>query len=165
VVFIGAAVTKLDALPSWTALVARFPVAPPLRRAITFALPGIELLIGVAVVIAPQAGLALCAAVLAIFAAVLFVLLPQLRGADCHCFGAIASARVDLRLIVRNLVLGAVAGAASGISWTRGDPGAVPVLEFAAVALAAVLAVLLTSYRALPKLDHIGELIPTEGDS
>jgi len=162
VVLLGAAVTKVDAAAGWTGLVARFPVEPRIRRLIVLGVPTAELVVGTAVVLVPRFGLVLCAALLASFTAVLALLLPQLRGADCHCFGAVSSSVVDLHLIARNVALGAVAAGVATLAWTHSDPGSVPVLEFAMVAFGAVLAVIVRTYRALPTLDDVGALTTTE---
>jgi hypothetical protein len=165
VVFIGAAIGKADAFSSWTALVERFPVGPRLRRSITFALPIVEILVGVVVLVTPAAGLAVCSFVLASFATLLFVFMPELRGADCRCFGAVAPVPIDLKLVLRNVVLGVVAAGASAFSWMLPRLGHVPGLEFAVVALTAVLAVLVVTYKGLPTWDHVGELNPPETTS
>ena len=110
-VFITAGAGKLADLPgSRTALVG-FGVPERAAAPLGLLLPLAELATAVAMLIGPSAqwGAAAALILLLAFMAGIYSALRRGEAPDCHCFGAIHSAPVNSRLIMRNGVLAAVA--------------------------------------------------------
>ncbi len=157
VIFIGAALGKIEGFGGWAELVARFPLRPTLQVIALFGVPLVELCIAMLIILRPALGLAACAALLTGFALVLARYLTQLRGADCRCFGNLSRARIDARLILRNLLLAVVAGAVAVIAWVTAASTVRP-LVFASVLVTGLLFLVVSEYRLLPRIAGIGEL-------
>jgi len=127
-VFAAAALGKLDSWGEWTALTDEFGLPRPWRRPVQFGVPLAETAIVVTSILAPTAGLAAAAALLALFAAAVWVLRGRLAGRECNCFGAVAPATISGRLAARNALLAAPAAAAA-FAAGRADVQALPPLE------------------------------------
>jgi hypothetical protein len=163
VVFIGASLGKIESFQSWAQLLARFPVRPAQRTIALFVVPTLELATAVLIIVAPALGLIAGAALLAAFALVLLRYLSALRGADCGCFGNLGRGRIDVRLIVRNIVLAVVAGGVSALDWAS-DVSSIGPLVLALAFLVGLIVVLLSAYRSLPQIAGVGEL-PEPGEN
>jgi peroxiredoxin len=111
VVFVVAAGGKLIDLRGARTAVAEFGVPELVAPTLGTVLPLIELAAAVALVFRPSAqwGGALALALLLAFIAGMANALRKGEAPDCHCFGAIHSAPVSWRQIVRNAALAAVA--------------------------------------------------------
>ena len=126
-IFAAAATTKLRALDAFAGVVHNYRVVPePLERPIAWALPVIELAIAVGVLLpAVRAPAAVAAAfLLAVFAGAMAInLVRGRRDIDCGCFATVLRQRLSWPLVVRNLLLAAVALAlvpglgARGLGW------------------------------------------------
>lgn len=109
--FLAAALGKLDSWAQWSRLTAELPGPAPLGRAVRVTVPVIEGLIVVLSFALPVAGLAAGAVVLAVFAVAVSFLARRLAGRECNCFGAIAPASISPRLAGRNIALAGLAAA------------------------------------------------------
>ncbi len=112
-VFGAAAITKLRALEPFVGVVHNYHLVPePLERSIAYALPVIELAIAVGVLLpAVRAPAALAAAILlALFAGAMAInLVRGRRDIDCGCFATVLRQRLSWPLVLRNLLLAALA--------------------------------------------------------
>jgi hypothetical protein len=126
-VFGAAGTTKLRALDAFVGVVHNYRVVPEaLERPVAYALPAIELTIAAGVLLpAGRAPAAISAAVLlALFAAAMAVNLARgRRDIDCGCFMTVLRQRLSWPLVLRNLLLAALAllvvpgMAARGLGW------------------------------------------------
>jgi Methylamine utilisation protein MauE len=112
-VFGAAAVAKLRALDAFVGVVHNYHLMPePLERPIAYALPVVELAIAVGVLVPtsrPPAALA-AAILLALFAGAMAINLARgRRDIDCGCFATVLRQRLSWPLVVRNLLLAALA--------------------------------------------------------
>jgi hypothetical protein len=105
VLFILAAVSKLDSWTNWSATAAALFGDRRLAQAVRFATPAIEAVVGGLALIVPGAGLVASAALLALFAATALVKARHHAGYACNCFGALMPSRVGYGLAVRNLAM------------------------------------------------------------
>jgi Methylamine utilisation protein MauE len=112
-VFGAAAITKLRALDAFVGVVHNYRLVPePLERPIAYALPVVELAIAVGVLLpAGRAPAALAAAILlALFAGAMAInLMRGRRDIDCGCFATVLRQRLSWPLVLRNLLLAALA--------------------------------------------------------
>lgn len=108
--FLAAALGKLNSWGQWSRLTADVPGPAVLGRVVRFAVPAAESTIVVLTVGWPIAGLATGAVVLAVLAFGVWILARTLlTGRECNCFGAIAPAAISQRLAGRNIALAALA--------------------------------------------------------
>lgn len=110
-VFLAAALGKVDSWGPWSRLSEQIPGPPLLRRVVLFAVPGTETVIAVLNFVWPIAGLAAGTVALAVLAVAVALLARRLAGRECNCFGAIAPATIGPRLAMRNVALALLAGA------------------------------------------------------
>jgi hypothetical protein len=112
-VFGAAAMTKLRALDAFIGVVHNYHLVPePLERPIAYALPVAELAIAVGVLLpAGRAAAALAAAMLlALLAGAMAInLMRGRRDIDCGCFATVLRQRLSWPLVLRNLLLAALA--------------------------------------------------------
>jgi len=112
-VFDAAAITKLRALDAFVGVVHNYRLVPePLERPIAYALPVVELAIAVGVLLPTgRAPAALAAAILlALFAGAMAInLMRGRRDIDCGCFATVLRQRLSWPLVLRNLLLAALA--------------------------------------------------------
>jgi hypothetical protein len=112
-VFGAAAITKLRALDAFVGVLHSYRLVPePLERPIAYALPVIELAIAVGVLLpAVRASAALTAAILLVlFAGAMAINLARgRRDIDCGCFATVLRQRLSWPLVLRNLLLAALA--------------------------------------------------------
>jgi hypothetical protein len=112
-VFGAAATTKLRALDAFVGVVHNYRLVPePLVRPIAYALPVIELSIAVGVLLpAGRVPSAIAAAILlALFAGAMAInLVRGRRDIDCGCFATVLRQRLSWLLVLRNLLLAALA--------------------------------------------------------
>jgi hypothetical protein len=117
VLFLAAAVGKLDSWRAWRHAVAGFVGRGRRRTAVVaFGIPLAETAAGVLALVEPGLGLAVCAVLLLLFALGVALLSTRHAGQDCRCFGALVPSEIGPRLIVRDVILGAGAGAAAYLS-------------------------------------------------
>lgn len=105
----------------------------PVPQVIAWAVPALELVAAVGLVAAPAVGAAIALFLMAGFTAVLVGVLRRGASQDCGCFGTASSHLVSPADVVRNVGLGALAGAAlwsGSVEW--------PSLPAAAVVIAVV---------------------------
>jgi Methylamine utilisation protein MauE len=140
--FVGAALGKLDSWHSWVEAVARLPLSQPLQRPVSVLLPLCEAGLGVLVVTAPAAGLAAAAALLAFFGVAVMALRKVLAGQECNCFGATMRMEIGSKLALRNFALSALAVVASVLA-ARLDVRALTGIELVATLLAGLVAMML----------------------
>lgn len=114
--FVGAGLAKLDAPRSWAELVRRLPVRKGSATAMRRTLPAVEIGIGASLLVSPGVGSALATLALLAFSAAILVWRRELIGANCACFGAVATTRIGRRLLARNLLLAVLVGAL--FAWT-----------------------------------------------
>ena len=108
-IFLAAALGKLDSWAAWSRLSREIARSDLLGSAVRSVVPAVEGLVGVLCFVAPTAGLAAAAVLLAFFALAILLLSRRLAGEDCNCFGAIAPATISPRLAARNLALAIIA--------------------------------------------------------
>jgi hypothetical protein len=112
-VFGAAALAKLRALDAFVGVVHNYRLVPePLERPIAYALPVVELAIAVGVLApATRAPAAFAAAILlALFAGAMAINLGRgRRDIDCGCFATVLRQRLSWPLVLRNLLLAALA--------------------------------------------------------
>jgi Methylamine utilisation protein MauE len=112
-VFAAAALTKLRALDAFVGVVHNYRLVPePLERPVAYGLPVVELAIAVGVLLpAVRAPAALAAALLlALFAGAMAInLVRGRRDIDCGCFATVLRQRLSWPLVLRNLLLAALA--------------------------------------------------------
>jgi hypothetical protein len=156
-VFAVAALGKL-ARPAATAeTLGEFGVSRRLRRPGAFVLPAVELVVSTFLVLGPTArwGAAAALALLVVFSAAVGRSLRRGQRPDCNCFGAVGSAPVGSRTLLRNGGLGAVAafvvvaGPGASIASIGGADAATVAVVAAAVALLAALAGFALSWQLL----------------
>lgn len=103
--FLAAALGKLDRWEAWSGLCAQIPGPPKLGRVVQSLVPIIEGAIVILCFVQPTIGLAAGAVVLAGFAIAVGLLARRLGGEECNCFGVVAPATISPRLATRNVVL------------------------------------------------------------
>jgi Methylamine utilisation protein MauE len=112
-VFGAAAVSKLGALDAFVGVVHNYRLVPEtLERPIAYVLPGIELAIAMGVLVPITRGTAALAAamLLVLFAGAMAInLVRGRRNIDCGCFATVLRQRLSWPLVVRNLLLAALA--------------------------------------------------------
>jgi hypothetical protein len=112
-VFGAAAMTKLRALDAFVGVVHNYHLVPePLERPIAYVLPVVELAIAVGVLApATRAPAAIAAAILlALFAGAMAINLARgRRDIDCGCFATVLRQRLSWPMVLRNLLLAALA--------------------------------------------------------
>lgn len=111
-VFMAAALGKLDGWRRWAQLTEDISGPPFIGRFVRFAVPGVEGTIVVLSYASPTVGLAAGAVALGSFAAGVSLLARQLAGRECNCFGAIAPGTIGPHLATRNSILALAAIAA-----------------------------------------------------
>jgi hypothetical protein len=128
VVFVVAAISKVDAWATWRAFAADIG-GPRLTRVVAPGVPLAEVVVAALAVLAPAIGLAAAAFTLAVFAVAVAMLVPRLGGAKCNCFGAASTSTLGWRLVARNgaLSVGAAAAAVLAARWNvpRLPPGGI----------------------------------------
>jgi hypothetical protein len=146
--FLAAAVGKLDSWAQWSRLSEEIPGPAPLGRAVRVMVPAIEGMIVVLSFALPAAGLAAGVVVLGGFAAAVRILAPRLAGRECNCFGAIAPATISPRLATRNIAL---AFLTAGGWWVvrHENLQAFSFAEVLVTLLFGVIALMLVQYRRL----------------
>ena len=135
------ALAKLDGWQVWSASVAEWlPVGLPIR-AVCIAVPAIEVLTAVLLLLAPATGLLAAAALLGVFGGGVLLLSRRAQGKDCGCFGTLLPSRIGRGLAVRNLLLAAVAAVAGLLAGRATVPGLSPpaILLFALLGALLVL--------------------------
>lgn len=161
VVFVTAAVGKLIDLRGSREAVAGFGVPDMLAPALGSLLPFFELAAAIALVFRPSArwGALLALVLLLAFIAGMANALRQGEAPDCHCFGAIHSAPVSWRQLLRNGFLAAVAvlvvGWGSGPavdSWIAARGAAELVAVAAGIAAVVLLAVAIQQWLVIRRL-------------
>src|SRR4051794_1532261 len=142
-VFIVAGVGKLADLPGFRATLRGFRVGERLSRISAVAFPIAELATAVALLVQPSAiwGAAAALVLLVAFTGAIVNALARGEAPDCGCFGALQSAAVGRRQVIRNAVLAALAvfvvaeGPGTAIAEDGASPAIVLVLAAAAPAL------------------------------
>jgi methylamine utilization protein MauE len=135
------ALAKLDGWQVWSASVAEWlPVGLPIR-AVCIAVPAIEVLTAVLLLLAPATGLLAAAALLGVFGGGVLLLSRRAQGKDCGCFGTLLPSRIGRGLAVRNLLLAALAAVAGLLAGGATVPGLSPpaILLFALLGALLVL--------------------------
>lgn len=109
VVLATAAISKLRALDEFTGVVHNYRLLPePLVRPVALALPPLELVVALGLLLEPTRSLAAAAAVALLFGFALAMAINLLRGRvdiDCGCFAASLKQRIGWGLVGRNGVL------------------------------------------------------------
>lgn len=147
-VFLAAALGKLDSWGEWSHLNEEMPGPALLGRAVRVMVPALEGVIFVLCFVLPIVGLAAAAAVLAVFAVAVWFLARRLAGRECNCFGAIAPATISPRLAARNIALAVVAAAGWYAAW-REDLQLLSLGKVLVALLFGAIALMLFQYRRL----------------
>lgn len=150
-VFLAAALGKLDGWGEWSRLTEEIPGPAVLGHSVRFAVPAVESAIVVLSFASPTVGLAAGAAVLACFAVAVWLLAPRLSGRECNCFGAIAPARIGPHLAGRNMVLAVLV---AGGWWVarRENLQALSFSKVLVIALFGAIALSLDQFRRLRRV-------------
>jgi len=146
--FLAAALGKVDSWAQWSRLSEELPGPASLGRTVRVMVPAAEGMIVVLSFALPAAGLAAGAVILAVFAVAVRVLARRLAGRECNCFGAIAPATISTRLTTRNIALALLAA----IGWWVVRHENLPAFSFPKVLvtlLFGVIALMLVQYRRL----------------
>lgn len=112
-VFLAAALGKLDSWRQWSRLCEEIPGPGVLGRVVRIMVPALEGIIVVLSFAFPIVGLAAAALALTGFGLAVLLLARRLEGHECNCFGAIAPGTISQRLAARNVTLAGV----GGVSW------------------------------------------------
>src|SRR6266567_2537221 len=137
--FLAAALGKLDSWEQWSRLTKEIPAPAVLGRAVRVVVLSFAW---------PAAGLASGTAVLAVFALAVWLLARRLSGRECGCFGAIAPATIGPRLAVRNAALAIVAAAGWHLARQENLPG-LSLGQVLVTVLAGAIALMIFQYRRL----------------
>lgn len=133
VLFLGAALGKLDGWRRWTATSYRLlPGHRVAARRVRVLIPAAEGAAATLAFVSPAVGLAACGGLLVFFAAVVAALSRRAAGEDCGCFGALMPDKLGPGLAVRDLAFALPALAAAVYATGAG----VPALDGIAVVLA-----------------------------
>ena len=146
--FLAAALGKLDSWEQWSRLTKEIPGPAVLGRAVLVIVPAVESAVVVLCFTWPAAGLASGTAVLAVFALAVWLLARRLSGRECGCFGAIAPATIGPRLAARNAALAIVAAAGWYVAWHENLPR-LSLGQVLVTVLAGAIALMLFQYRRL----------------
>jgi hypothetical protein len=146
--FIAAALGKLDSWREWSQLTLELAGPSPLREVVRFMVPAIEAVVAILSFVWPPLGLAAAAAVLSVLAVGVRLVEPRLGGRECNCFGAIAPARISGRLVLRNAGLAAIAIAAFFAAW-HADVRALSPLRVLATVLFGATGLMAVEYKRL----------------
>jgi Methylamine utilisation protein MauE len=146
--FLAAALGKLDSWEQWSRLTKEIPAPAVLGRAVRVIVPAVESVVVVLSFAWPAAGLASGTAVLAVFALAVWLLARRLPGRECGCFGAIAPATIGPRLAVRNAALAIVAAAGWYLARQENLPG-LSLGQVLVTVLAGAIALMIFQYRRL----------------
>lgn len=147
-VFLAAALGKLDSWGQWSRLSDELPGPSVLGHIVRVAVPAIEGAIVVLSVASPAVGLAAGALVLLGFAAAVWVLAARLPLWECNCFGAIAPATISGRLAMRNIAL-AILAAGGWLAARQENLRALPFSLVLGIALFGGIALMLVQFRRL----------------
>lgn len=146
--FLAAAVGKLDRWTQWSALAETIPGPNFVGHIARLGVPMIEVVVVVLSFMVPIAGLAGGAIVLVFFAVGVGLLARRLPGRDCNCFGVIAPAAIGHRLVARNVGLAILAAA----GWYGAREDNLRALSFSKVLMTLLtggIALMLVQYRRL----------------
>ena len=146
--FLAAALGKLDSWEQWSRLTKEIPGPAVLGRAVLVIVPAVESTVVVLCFTWPAAGLASGTAVLAVFALAVWLLTRRLSGRECGCFGAIAPATIGPRLAARNAAFAIVAAAGWYVAWHENLPR-LSLGQVLVTVLAGAIALMLFQYRRL----------------
>ena len=140
VLFATAAIAKLLAWERWSALVSAVIPQPRSARAAKVAVPLAEVAVACLSPVAPALGFGAAALLLASFAIAVGSRLDQIRGRECNCFGSLLPMRIDRGLVIRNVVLAALAAfvAVASALGTSQRPGVLELVVSVSVLGAAV---------------------------
>jgi uncharacterized membrane protein YphA (DoxX/SURF4 family)/peroxiredoxin len=121
-VFVVAAVGKLADREGSRLAVKRFGVPVALIGAVSTALPVLELVIAIGLVVPASAAAAavIAGVLLLMFCAAIVRLLARGEAPDCHCFGSVGSAPVGRGTLARDGALVALAGFVAVSGWNHG---------------------------------------------
>lgn len=112
---VAAAWGKLNAPGQWRAVTDLLPRILPVP--IRILIPGLELVLAVAIVVFPRGGLLAAASFVVLLTAGVGVFYSRLSGAECACFGHTARGRVSPRLFVRNAIIVALLLGFISLAW------------------------------------------------
>jgi hypothetical protein len=148
-VFAAALFAKLDSWDDWAAASEMWFDAPAARTAVRRLVPAAEAATLVALVGWKDLGLALSAAVLAVFAAGAGMLAARGVDSACACFGTASPSRIGFPLAIRNTIFAAGAGAAFATA-SAGGPQ-----SFAAVLTALLLVTSFLLFQERRSLERV----------
>lgn len=147
-IFLAAALGKVDSWTQWSRLSAEMPGPAFLGRMLRVVLPAIEGMIVLLSVGWPIVGLAAGTVFLGMLAVAVSLLVRRLAGRECNCFGAIAPATISPRLAGRNVTLAILAAG----GWYAARHENLPALTLPKIMLTVLLgtgALMLMQYRRL----------------
>lgn len=139
VLFLIAAVGKVDAWPEWTELSRKLSGHRSIAAGIAFGLPLAEGAVAVTCVVEPRLGLAAAAALLAALACGVLIAHRRAGAAACNCFGAIAPGELGPRLALRNGALALIAGTGSRLATSHGDVSLLTLLSVVSIGALVVM--------------------------
>jgi hypothetical protein len=150
-VFLGAALSKLDSWATWKVTVASFMRHGVLAAIIRIGLPAVELCAAVMLVLSPILGLTIAAVIMAVLALGVFVLRFRHSGQQCNCFGALMPSEIGPRLAARNALLAGVA--AGGAVVARGErPASLTAIELVLVLFVGIMILLTSEFRRVRRV-------------
>jgi hypothetical protein len=109
VMLVLAAAHKAESWAAWKAASSQWSPTWIPRKMTAVGLPLIEGLVAALLLIRPAEGLLGTGVFLILLGLGVALLVPTHRGEKCHCFGVQSSSSIGASLVVRNLILGAVA--------------------------------------------------------
>lgn len=145
--FVGAALAKLDNWRSWSITVSKFAaLGGSWNKLIRFGAPSAESAVAAVAIRDPRAGLVASFLLLALFAVAVAILYRRHAGEECNCFGALLPSAISMNLVYRN---SALAGGALALWWavTRTDVEPLGALEILVACLFAIIAVVALELR------------------
>ncbi len=146
--FLAAALGKLDRWPQWSQLSEDIPGPDVLGQVVRVGVPAIETGIVVLCIASPTVGLAAGTIVLVGFSVAAWLLAQPLAGRECNCFGAVAPAMIGPHLAARNLVL-AILLAGGWVAARHEHLQALSFSKVLVIVLFGVIALMLDQFRRL----------------
>lgn len=165
-VFVVAGVAKLADQPGSRQALGEFGVPSLIAGPLGLILPLIELMVGLALVVATSAWFGAIAALLLLllFAAAIGVSLARGRRPTCHCFGQLSAGPTGTPTLVRDLIFAALAAFVVAFGPEAGGPGALGwVADLSASQTLAAAGVLVGLVLVLADAWLIGQLFSQNG--
>jgi hypothetical protein len=151
--FAFAGLGKVDGWRSWTQAINGFlPTHTRIAAVARVTIPLAEAGVAALCIAFPRLGLVAASSVLAAFGVIVAFLQAHHRGAECNCFGAVASSRISKALVLRDLSASGIALAAVLLAWSIRVPHLASA-ELGVLVLLGSLLLVALEFRTLRRID------------